>query len=119
MHTVRRFAVSDHEFTVCYEDRKILGFDTFDEAAAFASYLNGGAKPVKTVSLDPFDGVSTSEMEKELRKRGEIWVSSKAFEDAKTSFHVWRDYKSNMENSETSEEEDYSFMDSLQKFFKD
>ena len=119
MHTVKKFMATPDEYTVCMGDQKIINLPTFDEAAAFASYLNGGAKPVKTVSLDPFEGVSTSELEKELRKRGEIWVSSKAFEDAKTSFHVWRGHKSNMENSETSEEEDYSFMDSLQEFFKD
>ena len=33
------------EHTVCMGDKKIINFPTFDEAAAFASYMNGGAKP--------------------------------------------------------------------------
>ncbi len=77
MHTVKKFMATPDEYTVCMGDQKIINLPTFDEAAAFASYLNGGAKPAKTVSLDPFEGVSTEAIFDELRSRGVIPDTSK------------------------------------------
>lgn len=74
MHTVEFDQKSGKWRVVIYSPTRgtVRWAETFETAAAWCSYLNGGAKPVKTVSLDPFEGVSTEAIFDELRSRGAI-----------------------------------------------